>query len=77
MSAAVEPSAPNSCCTRPTPHEVRGVTRTSPKAPAPASNVRASSAPVTAASTPIDVPDGRRPVSLAAPRIVVEVGRST
>ena len=43
----------------------------------PAVNVRANSSPVTAPSMPIDVPDGSRPVSFAAPRMVDVAGKST
>ena len=52
--------------------KARGATRTEENTFR--SNVSANSSPVTAPSTPIDVPDGRRPVSLAAPRMVVVSG---
>ena len=52
---------------------VRGATRVRP-APEAGLNVRAVASPVTAASTPIEVPYGSRPVSLAAPRIVAARG---
>ena len=74
ISAAVDALRPNSCCTRPTTKLVVGAAGTRDRVPDARSNVVACSASVTALRTPIDVFDGKRPVNLAAPRIVLVRG---
>src|SRR6266566_3110491 len=69
--------APNSCWARTTPYPAGGTSSTFPKACVAESYVRADSRDVTAVSTPSDMPLARRPVTLAAPRIVAAGGQST
>jgi hypothetical protein len=69
--------APNSCWSRSTPNALGGSTAVRPMKLLSASNARAYSRGVMAASAPTESPDLRRPVTWAADVIVVFDGTST
>ena len=62
---------------RVTAHTVRGATATPPNVSVERTRVRACYSTVKAQMIPTDIPEARRPVSFAAPRIVAVRGWST
>ena len=76
-SPTVDTEAPNSCCRRTTPQPASGSILTSSVPAVAVSKTVACSFAVKAPRTPTESPELRRPVSFAAPRIVVMSAAST